>query len=814
MYRHPIFLICLFIFLAIQTICFFSIDQAQASAVIHARGDDNYPPYEYVDEGQPTGFNVEIFRAVADTMGLQATVELGPWNEVRSELEEGEIDLVTGMYFSEERAKNVDFSTPHIQVFHTIFIRNDSNITSLKDVEEKEIIVQRGDIMHDFVLQKNLSNKIITVENQIDALRLLASGKYDCAILAKLQGLYLVHTYKLKNVHTVGEPIEPRQYCFAVTKGNHALLDKLNEGLRIIHATGQYNTIRKKWFGTYERAVTKLDVLKKAAWILALLAFLLFAALLWSWSLKRKVKQRTQALKEELNQRLRIQKELREKQNLIQTIFNSTPDFLILKDTQKKILFANLAFCQFVGQPTENIINVSYSDLFPKEEAEKFETEDEYVLSSKKQLAKDSQATGKQGQRWFHVVKTPILDEQDNATGVLVSVRDITHRRLMEVALRESSNWLSTTLNSVGDAVITTNMKNYITYMNPEAQKLTGFSVQKANRMPLDKVFRLIDEESNKKLENLASIIMREKPTAPISRNAILISRNGEKRHISDSGAPIIDDNGNILGVVLVFRDISQQRDLDAQLRHQQKLESIGTLAGGVAHEINNPINIIMNYGQLLVDNSKLDDSTREDARTIVDESYRIANIVKNLLAFSRREKEPRNSVSLNSIFESTFSLIDRILKKDQIQIDTHIDPNLPPVICRKQQIMQVLMNLITNARDVVNTRYPDYDENKQISIFSQLVQNDHFHYVRTSVRDTGTGIPNAIKDRIFDPFFTSKPRHQGTGLGLSVSYGIIKEHGGQMGFETEENVGTTFYFDLPVATETSGYPPSNIDRE
>jgi signal transduction histidine kinase len=257
----------------------------------------------------------------------------------------------------------------------------------------------------------------------------------------------------------------------------------------------------------------------------------------------------------------------------------------------------------------------------------------------------------------------------------------------------------------------------------------------------------------------------------------------------------------------LVFaRDITEKKrhqqieqELEAQLRQQQKLEAIGTLAGGVAHEINNPLNGIMNYAQLILDASDKDSNSAVYSSENIHETERISVIVKNLLQFSRHEKQSHSYASIYDIINQTISLVNTIIKKDQIKLDMQLDENLPDIKCRSQQIQQVIMNLLTNARDALNEKYPEYNENKIILLSCTAYQSEGRRWLRLSVHDNGVGIPQELKDRIYEPFFSTKPKETGTGLGLSISYGIISEHHGKITFESEVGKYTTFILDLPV---------------
>ncbi|HET6418561.1 MAG TPA: transporter substrate-binding domain-containing protein, partial [Geobacteraceae bacterium] len=217
-------------------------------------GDHDCPPYEYLENGIPTGFDVELMRAVADAMGFDVEFRLGPWNKVRQDLELGRIDALAGMYYSIERSRLVDFSVPHTMVTSGIFVRKDSTIRSFADIQGKEIIVQEGDIIHDSLKRNDLASRIVAVTDAPQVLRLLASGKHDCAVMpSRLQGEHYVKTLRLANIRIINTELPQLRYCFAVRKGNQELLSRLDEGLKILKENGEYREIYERWFGVYEK---------------------------------------------------------------------------------------------------------------------------------------------------------------------------------------------------------------------------------------------------------------------------------------------------------------------------------------------------------------------------------------------------------------------------------------------------------------------------------------------------------------------------------------------------------------------------------
>jgi predicted ATPase/signal transduction histidine kinase/tRNA A-37 threonylcarbamoyl transferase component Bud32 len=252
-----------------------------------------------------------------------------------------------------------------------------------------------------------------------------------------------------------------------------------------------------------------------------------------------------------------------------------------------------------------------------------------------------------------------------------------------------------------------------------------------------------------------------------------------------------------------IATDVTAHKHLEAQLRQQQRLESVGTLASGVAHEINNPVQGILNYAELISERAEQPEIVRDFAGEIARESDRVAAIVRNLLAFSRQDAEQRFERSnVSGLIENTLSLIRAVLRKDQIGVELDIPADLPPIHCRAQQVQQVIMNLVTNARDALNERYEQYDASKLITIRARVQLRADAQWVRISVEDRAGGIPEHLRARIFDPFFTTKGRDRGTGLGLAVSHGIAVDHGGQLSVESEFGRGSVFHLDLPTKLE------------
>jgi PAS domain S-box-containing protein len=262
--------------------------------------------------------------------------------------------------------------------------------------------------------------------------------------------------------------------------------------------------------------------------------------------------------------------------------------------------------------------------------------------------------------------------------------------------------------------------------------------------------------------------------------------------------APIVIDQG-IERVIVVTTDISERKQLEQRIRQQQRLESLGTLAAGVAHEINNPVQGIMNYAELIGGNEHASELIREFAGEIEHETNRVAALVRNLLQFSRQELHGSlEELDVKDVIEGTLSLLRAVLRKSHIKLELRIPADLPPLTCRPQQIQQVVMNLVANARDALDQRFHGFHEDKIVSVEVGSFERDARAWLRIDVSDRGGGVPEHVRAHIFDPFFTTKGRDRGTGLGLAVSHGIVHDHGGELTLLNRPGHGATFAIELP----------------
>jgi signal transduction histidine kinase len=387
--------------------------------------------------------------------------------------------------------------------------------------------------------------------------------------------------------------------------------------------------------------------------------------------------------------------------------------------------------------------------------------------------------------------------------------RDITEKKHYEAELHRAAELRELLLRTMNDGIAVLDRAGYLLISN----------------RALEEIFEMSQGEllQNRFLEFRRGWQIRtpEDEILPLHRHPIYLALNEQKRssdcrlriwrpekekYLSVNAAPLYDEREQLIGAIVALRDITAtvqggraREILQQQMQQTAKLASLGELAAGVAHEINNPMTGIINYAQLLHDRAPQNDEKQFLLQGILRESERVTKIVHNLLTFARQQPQEYHWASLAEMLESVLHLMGHRLRKDGISVSCDMPPELPPLKCRSQQIQQVFINLVSNAHHALNEKYAGAHENKMLKITAGVLQRQDRRLIRMEFYDTGTGITPETLPKIFDPFFTTKQRSEGTGLGLSISYGIIKEHQGDIFVESQLGEHTTFVVELPV---------------
>lgn len=379
-----------------------------------------------------------------------------------------------------------------------------------------------------------------------------------------------------------------------------------------------------------------------------------------------------------------------------------------------------------------------------------------------------------------------LRDASGRIIGGVESFGDITGRKKVDSQLRTERDKFHGMLSAMGHGMHILNRDFAIEYQNEVLRRQFGDKLG-------EKCYQVYKQRDNP-CEVCRMHAAIESNT--VQRTEETMTNN---RYYEQTYAPFRDVDGEVKALILL-RDITEEKKLAADTMRAGQLASIGELAAGVAHEINNPINGIINYAQVLLDRPRGEGGAEEVLQRIIKEGERIAGIVSNLLAFARQRSEDIETLPVALVIDDALALFIHQLQKDGISLTMDIAGNLPLVRVNPQQLQQVFLNLLSNARHALNQRYQGKHAEKQLIIRCRLVKVGKQRFVRTEFTDHGTGIAKEIAEHIFDPFFSSKKPGEGTGLGLSISHGIITDFNGRLHAESEEGRYTTMAVDLPPA--------------
>lgn len=385
------------------------------------------------------------------------------------------------------------------------------------------------------------------------------------------------------------------------------------------------------------------------------------------------------------------------------------------------------------------------------------------------------------------------VDELDLLVSRINSMQESLTQRQSE--LIQEKERLQVTLRSIGDGVITTDTSGKVRMINKIGEQLTGWMQKEAEGLDIKDVFHIIDAATFIIAENPVQKALETSGIVEMTQKTILISRNGIERLVHDSAAPIFDENSQIIGVVLVFRDITEKSRMEQHLQHAQKMDAISTLAGGIAHDFNNMLSVITGNISTALSGLSPNHELYELLTETYDGSRKAASLTQQLLTFSKGGEPIKQAANINQIIQESANFV---ISGTKTCIIFELRPQLQPVEIDIGQINQVIGNLVINANQAmqqggtikIKTEPFLFENNNKFSLPAG-------QYIAISVKDQGTGIPENHIPHIFEPFYTTK--EEGNGLGLAISYSIIKKHGGHMSVESNEGDGTTFNIYLPA---------------
>jgi PAS domain S-box-containing protein len=503
---------------------------------------------------------------------------------------------------------------------------------------------------------------------------------------------------------------------------------------------------------------------------------------------------KTYAYIRDITERKKFEKDLKESEEKYRTLFERVRHGLFISSREGNFIDCNQAMLEMTGyQDKEEFLKIDIAkDLYVNPEDRKTFRELVERLGSVKDF--EVEFKKKNGEKITILLTAHAnRDEKEKIIGYEGLNIDITDRKRMERELKEANEFLTNLIESSVDGIIVTDMKGNILIFNRGAENMLGYkSEEVVGKMNIRSIYPPgVAKEVMEKLKSPDYGGLGKLTSFPISHRR----KDGELIEGDLSASLIYNEKGKEIASVGIFKDLRERLRMERELQKTQqallqseKLAAMGRLTSQIAHELNNPIYGIMNTLELLRTEVPPESKRRRILELSLSETQRLSEMLRNMLSFSKPEEEKRRPIKINELVEGILLVMEKQMRESNIKVETDFDNEIPEVMASTNQMRQVMLNMIKNAKEAM-------PKGGTLTVRTAKENNK----VWIQIQDTGMGIPEELRDKIFEAFFTTKQKVKGVGLGLSVCYGIIKDHGGEINVESEEGKGTIFTISLPI---------------
>ena len=498
----------------------------------------------------------------------------------------------------------------------------------------------------------------------------------------------------------------------------------------------------------------------------------------------------------DITHRILLEEDLKAAENQLQQFMQHAPVAVLVENRQGQFVDANEAACDLLGMTKGQVIGKTALELLPRETAEEMRRGSRYILKEGKEVNFD--AAVEIGGESVHLstIRFPILDGAGKVAAVCTLSKDVTAQREAEAALSRTREYLQHILDNSPVMIITADLDGRIVSFNRGAEEALGYTAEEMIGEPAS---RLYADEGER--ESLLRRVTQEGAVRDYQTD--LYGKDGEPLPTSLTLSQLRDTSGRTIGTVGIAKDISRRKALMDQILLSERLAAVGRLAAGVAHEINNPLAVIGEIGGLLTDvveedppHAELLEELNQWLPKLNDQVRRGRSVTYRMLSFARKSESDVHVVDVNAALEETLPFVTKEADLAQVTLHTDYGDGLPDVRVEEMQLQEIFINLINNAIQALGEA-----DGGNIWLSTRF-EGDK---VRVTVRDDGPGIAEEVRDRLFDPFVTTKPPGKGTGLGLSICYGIVKRYDGEIQVDSVMGGGTTFTVIFPPHTKKEG---------
>ncbi len=502
----------------------------------------------------------------------------------------------------------------------------------------------------------------------------------------------------------------------------------------------------------------------------------------------------------DITERKKFERELKESEEKFRNLFERVRHGLFISTREGRFLDCNQAMLEMAGHgDKEEFLRIDIAkDLYVNpEDRRKFQK-----LIEQQGFVKDLEVEFKRrsGEKMTVLLTAHVKrDEKGRIVGYEGLNIDISDRKRMERELKEANEFLMNLIEDSVDGIIVTNMNGDILIFNKGAEDILGYKAEEVvGKMNIRSIYAPgVAKEVMEKLKSPEHGGVGKLISFPIFHRR----KDGEMIEGDLSASLIYDEHGSEIASIGIFKDLRERLRIERELQkmrevllQSEKLAAMGRLTSQIAHELNNPIFGIMNTLELLKTEIPPESKRRRILELSLSEIQRLSEMLRNMLSFSKPEEEARKQVNLNELVEGILLMMERQMRESNIKVETDFDQGVPSVMASTNQMRQVMLNMFKNAKEAM----PNGG-----TLTVRTLKEDQKVFVH--IQDTGVGIPEEIRNKIFEAFFTTKQKVKGVGLGLSVCYGIIKDHGGEIKVESEEGKGTTFIISLPIESQSQG---------